>query len=258
MILFYQVSRCETVKTMISQTRNSSRKTQAPDPFTTSIHRSTTTACDITDCTILQIHLYFSPGHKNVFFPLLLFFFHLQNKRTGRKRKKKEKAYMRAIREEEGTYGEGGLAVLALEAGAVEDDAVGGELVHRVHRLGAHLALLLRPAKHRSLLLSSPSLFLLRRRRRRGELEDLSPIWSPPALKRAPLAASLPMAGRGYITRVSNGILRIFWASQVSTRVDAASLLPRRKGKRRERVSEADGPREVQRSLTKIRNYYCH
>jgi len=38
--------------------------------------------------------------------------------------------------------------VLALEAGAVEDDAVGGELVHRVHRLGAHLALLLRPAKH--------------------------------------------------------------------------------------------------------------
>lgn len=165
---------------------------------------------------------------------------------------------MRAIREEEGTYGEGGLAVLALEAGAVEDDAVGGELVHRVHRLGAHLALLLRPAKHRSLLLSSPSLFLLRRRRRRGELEDLSPIWSPPAQKRAPLAASLPMAGRGYITRVSNGILRIFWASQVSTRVDAASLLPRRKGKRRERVSEADGPREVQRSLTKIRNYYCH
>jgi len=47
-----------------------------------------------------------------------------------------------------GTYGEGRLAVLALEAGAVEDDAVGGELVHRVHRLGAHLALLLRPAKH--------------------------------------------------------------------------------------------------------------
>lgn len=38
--------------------------------------------------------------------------------------------------------------MLALEAGAVEDDAVGGELVHRVHRLGAHLALLLRPAKH--------------------------------------------------------------------------------------------------------------
>ena len=44
--------------------------------------------------------------------------------------------------------GEGGLAVVALEAGAVEDGAVGGELVHGVHRLGAHLALLLRPAEH--------------------------------------------------------------------------------------------------------------
>ena len=41
--------------------------------------------------------------------------------------------------------------MVALEAGAVEDDSVGGELVHRVHRLGAHLALLLRPAKHRLL-----------------------------------------------------------------------------------------------------------
>jgi hypothetical protein len=46
------------------------------------------------------------------------------------------------------TYREGRLAVLALEAGPVEDDAVSGELVHRVHRLGAHLALLLRPAEH--------------------------------------------------------------------------------------------------------------
>lgn len=91
MILFYQVSRCETDKTMISQTRNSSRKTQAPDPFTTSIHRSTTTACDITDCTILQIHLYFSPGHKNVFFPLLLFFFTSRTKeQVGSERKKKK------------------------------------------------------------------------------------------------------------------------------------------------------------------------
>lgn len=49
----------------------------------------------------------------------------------------------------EGAYREGGLAVVALEAGAVEDGAVGGELVHGVHRLGAHLALLLRAAKHR-------------------------------------------------------------------------------------------------------------
>jgi hypothetical protein len=46
-------------------------------------------------------------------------------------------------------YREGGLAVVALEACAVEDGAVGGELVHGVHRLGAHLALLLRPAEHR-------------------------------------------------------------------------------------------------------------
>lgn len=46
------------------------------------------------------------------------------------------------------TYGEGGLAVLALEAGPVEHSAIGGELVHWVHRLGAHLALLLRPAEH--------------------------------------------------------------------------------------------------------------
>lgn len=38
--------------------------------------------------------------------------------------------------------------MVALEAGAVEDGAVGGELVHGVHRLGAHLALLLRPAEH--------------------------------------------------------------------------------------------------------------
>ena len=68
-----------------------------------------------------------------------------------------------------GTYGEGRLAVLALEAGAVEDDAVGGELVHRVHRLGAHLALLLRPAKHLLPITGqplSPSLCLTGRGRR--------------------------------------------------------------------------------------------
>jgi len=59
-----------------------------------------------------------------------------------------------------GTYGEGRLAVLALEAGAVEDDAVGGELVHRVHRLGAHLALLLRPAKHHLPITGQPPLSL--------------------------------------------------------------------------------------------------
>jgi hypothetical protein len=60
-----------------------------------------------------------------------------------------------------GTYGEGGLAVLALEAGAVEGDAVGGELVHRVHRLGAHLALLLRPAKHLLPIAGQPPSFSL-------------------------------------------------------------------------------------------------
>jgi len=57
--------------------------------------------------------------------------------------------------------GEGGLAVLALEAGAVEGDAVGGELVHRVHRLGAHLALLLRPAKHLLPIAGQPPSFSL-------------------------------------------------------------------------------------------------
>lgn len=55
------------------------------------------------------------------------------------------------------TYGEGGLAVLALEAGPVEDGAISGELVHGVHRLGAHLALLLRPAEHPVSSESSPS-----------------------------------------------------------------------------------------------------
>jgi hypothetical protein len=56
---------------------------------------------------------------------------------------------MRARQGARGAYREGGLAVVALEACAVEDGAVGGELVHGVHRLGAHLALLLRPAEHR-------------------------------------------------------------------------------------------------------------
>jgi len=63
---------------------------------------------------------------------------------------------------------EGGLAVVALEARAVEDGAVGGELVHGVHRLGAHLALLLRPAEHGGLAadLISPRAWLVAERRR--------------------------------------------------------------------------------------------
>lgn len=75
--------------------------------------------------------------------------------------------------------GEGGLAVVALEAGAVEDGAVGGELVHGVHRLGAHLALLLRPAEHGR-----------RRRRRRRRRSDLG-LRAPDVTN---TATSAPMA----------------------------------------------------------------
>lgn len=77
-----------------------------------------------------------------------------------------------------GTYGEGRLAVLALEAGAVEDDAVGGELVHRVHRLGAHLALLLRPAKHLLPITGQPFLSLSLTSRGRRDLRARSGPWT--------------------------------------------------------------------------------
>lgn len=56
--------------------------------------------------------------------------------------KKREKE-----REEQWNHLEGSPAVVAAEAGSVVDPAIGGELVHQVHRLPARLALLRRPSE---------------------------------------------------------------------------------------------------------------
>jgi hypothetical protein len=121
------------------------------------------------------------------------------------------------------TYGEGGLAVLALEAGPVEDGAVGGELVHGVHRLGAHLALLLRPAEHpvssRVVLPSSTR-----------DLRERDPTLACAREERA-LPPGIEIGALIYAEdemRLSSGIMMGF-VSPSSAR--SASHLPRRKGK---------------------------
>lgn len=126
--------------------------------------------------------------------------------------------------------------MLALEAGAVEDDAVGGELVHRVHRLGAHLALLLRPAKHLPPEhRSTPPSVSVSRRPARSERPPIRPwtarAWDGEGERTPPRASRLP---RLYTQEAGarDAIKRRSYDGFVSPNSPArSSLLPRRKGK---------------------------
>jgi hypothetical protein len=118
----------------------------------------------------------------------------------------------------------------------VEDDAVGGELVHRVHRLGAHLALLLRPAKHLPPEhRSTPPSVSVSRRPARSERPPIRPwtarAWDGEGERTPPRASRLP---RLYTQEAGarDAIKRRSYDGFVSPNSPArSSLLPRRKGK---------------------------
>lgn len=164
--------------------------------------------------------------------------------------------------------------MLALEAGSVEDDAVGGELVHRVHRLGAHLALLLRPAKH----LPPPPIFLLPRGfRGRREAREICLTRAPPdpalacarGRERGGMNSSAPAAsgGCGFIRRrrgrgaqLSSGIMT---GSSPPARLTFAAAERKSQQQTSERRREWDDGGTAQHSavlllIKLVRNYDLH